>query len=330
MKKYAFYFLGLFISLNAWSLQYRGGDLTFAVNGTNVTFNVVLYTEGVGTVADSLDIDAGTGSYEFIYLISDTIIDNIHKSVYSKSRQYPGPGIYVITVFIANRVQGIGNIPGSINEPICLHAKLVLSPFFTYSSSPLFANDHFNKLILSDTVFHNIGAYDIDGDSLSFELVDCLGENCEDIGGYVYPNDFGGFENIDTNGVLVYSIPLQVRMQFAIKVTKWRMGVDICSAYRDILMENYNVDVSEITSFSTFNLFPNPASDNFMLQFISKFNFDSEVEIVNSIGEMVFIQPLLIHCGENLIQLNCSNLSDGIYFLRIGKSDLQKKFIIQN
>lgn len=185
---------------------------------------------------------------------------------------------------------------------------------------------------LNDTIYHDPGIFDPDGDSLSFELVECLGENCNPIGGYSFPSDFGGFQQLDSIGVLSYSVPalIDLKMSFAIIVKKWRNGFNICSSYRDILVEDYWLTINDSELTTQLKLFPNPSSDNFHLQFDSKENFDDEVEVFNLIGEKVFSQSASIHVGENEMQFDCSNLADGIYFLRIGKRNLQKKFLIQN
>lgn len=319
--------LFLFYGSRVEAVYYRGGDLTFSVNGNTVNFNLAIYTQGMINVFDSLDIQNGTGSETWVYLISDTLIDGIYKREYVGSQQYPGAGFYEITAYFANRVSAICNIPGSLNEPMCLHATLVISPFFSYTSSPMFANDHFNKTIISDTIIHETGAYDLESDSLSFELVECAGESCDPISGYAFPNGFSGFEYIDTNGILVYSIPLQCKMQFAIKVTKWRMGVELCSAYRDILLENYWVGVNETENLSQLKLFPNPATESVFLQVQSKRNYNELIDIYNVIGKLVFSTPHTFTIGENEINLDVSHLSNGIYFVRMDEGNVVGRFV---
>ncbi len=327
MIRKIFILLFLFYGSRVEASYYRGGDLTFSVNGYNVTFNMVIYTEGNINVVDSLDIQNGMGNETWVHLVSDTLIDGIHKRGYIGTHQYPGVGIYLITAYFANRVQGICNIPGSVNEGLCLQASLVISPFFSYTSSPLFANDHFNKTIISDTIIHDAGAYDPDGDSLSFELVECGGLFCDAIGGYQFPSAFGGFENLDSIGILSYSIPLQCKMQFAIKVTKWRMGVELCSSYRDILLENYNVGINETANNSSLVLFPNPATETVFLHVQANGNYDEQIEIYNVMGELVFSNPHRFTIGENEISLDVSGLAMGIYFVKIRDGNVAGRFV---
>ena len=180
--------------------------------------------------------------------------------------------------------------------------------------------------MVTDTVIHETGAFDPEGDSLSFELIECGGLFCDEINGYQFPSAFGGFETLDSLGVLSFSAAIQCKMQFAIKVTKWRMGVELCSAYRDILLENYNVGVNEINSISQLNVFPNPAMQNIILQLDSEKNFEEEIKIYDITGNLIFSQAYYIIEGENEINVNIANFSSGIYWVRLGNEGKGVKF----
>jgi hypothetical protein len=67
-------------------------------------------------------------------------------------------------------------------------------------------------------------AHDIDGDSLSYELIACKGDECDPIGGYEFPNAFGGVLNLDQiTGTLCWDSPvISGEYNIAIKIHEWR------------------------------------------------------------------------------------------------------------
>ncbi|CAN5500314.1 hypothetical protein BH11BAC2_BH11BAC2_01820 [soil metagenome] len=66
---------------------------------------------------------------------------------------------------------------------------------------------------------------------------------------------------------------------------------------------------------STLSLSPNPSSGQFFLDFISNTAENSELEIMNSVGQIVVSKELKINSGKNHIQID-EQLSSGIYVVR--------------
>lgn len=328
LKKLLFYTIFSFnLPLLTFATFIRGADLTFLVSGNNVTFNIVLYEETSGTTFDSLEISYGDGNTETIGRLNTTTQGGVKFSNYQGSHTYPGSGTYTINVCdLVNRTSGISNISNSVNTPLSLNAVLTLSSFNIFSSSPLFGNDHFNKTISGDTVFHNTGTYDPDGDSLSFELINCLGTMCTSLSTpteYTYPATFGGGQTIDTNGILSYSVPISnSRFSFAIKVSKWRSGNLLCTAMRDILLENYWVGISETDeNFMILTVFPNPVSQSATI-FTDGLNYPVLLYVYDGFGKLIRQESIT---GKEYT-FNCGNLSSGIYFFRI--ANMTRKIII--
>jgi hypothetical protein len=79
------------------------------------------------------------------------------------------------------------------------------------------------------------------------------------------------------------------------------------------------VNVKEISSLKSINLFPNPESDQLHLNAVFETTEELEIELFNILGEKVFTDR---REAANLdIDLNISNLSNGTYFLQLKTLD---------
>lgn len=91
------------------------------------------------------------------------------------------------------------------------------------------------------------------------------------------------------------------------------------------LSENSNV------SISSFEAYPNPASDFTSFKINSSKNSDAKLEVYNSLGSIVSTKNISLNEGKNKVDYNVENLSSGIYFasVKIGNSTTTKKFIVK-
>lgn len=153
-----------------------------------------------------------TGSYKVKY------------NVYSIIHTYPGAGSYLIRTFDPNRNQGIHNIPNSVNLPFYIESYLVINSVTGANSSPILSNPPIAQGVVGSCYFHNPCAYDLDGDSLSYEITTCRAENGQTIQGYFYPETGGGNFNINpTTGLLSWCTPQYAdQYNIAFLVKEWR------------------------------------------------------------------------------------------------------------
>ncbi|MDH5399803.1 MAG: gliding motility-associated C-terminal domain-containing protein, partial [Cyclobacteriaceae bacterium] len=84
---------------------------------------------------------------------------------------YGAPGRYIISYFEHNRNADILNIANSVSNPFFIEAEINIDPFLGCNNSPVMLIPPIDKACTGVAFFHNPGAYDPDGDSLSFELV---------------------------------------------------------------------------------------------------------------------------------------------------------------
>ena len=89
--------------------------------------------------------------------------------------------------------------------------------------------------------------------------------------------------------------------------------------------------VSEVTENTTKQfLYPNPASEFVYLNFNSTTEGSINIQIVNSIGQLVKQHPVNTIKGQNQIKIQVADIRPGMYILRFNKGDLNltRKFVI--
>ena len=78
-------------------------------------------------------------------------------------------------------------------------------------------------------------------------------------------------------------------------------------------------------------LYPNPATDNLSVAISSSENASADLTIVNLMGQMVYNENVALTEGNNLLNLNVSNLKAGVYMvnIRTNKGTSTQKLIVK-
>ena len=95
--------------------------------------------------------------------------------------------------------------------------------------------------------------------------------------------------------------------------------------YKQNNINEINKNISEI------NIFPNPINNYTEISFYQKDNSSMELNIINSLGNIIFSKKLRnTKIGKNVININTSNFSNGIYFVQFKTTDkiISKKILI--
>ncbi len=95
---------------------------------------------------------------------------------------------------------------------------------------------------------------------------------------------------------------------------------------------NAPLGVNEITNtISSFEAFPNPATDFTNFKINSKVSTDAKFEVYNALGALISTKTITLTEGKNKLDYSVENLSSGIYFasIKIGTSTITKKFIVK-
>ena len=159
-----------------------------------------------------------------IIIVSD-VNYRVKKNIYVLYHTYAGAGSYKIQMNDPNRNAGVYNIPNSDQQPFYLEALLVISNFSGANTSPEFYNAPIDRACNKQCFYHNPAAYDVDGDSLSFEITTSRGFNGQTVPGYFFPDagPNGNYGINATTGLLSWCSPqLNGQYNVAFLVKEWR------------------------------------------------------------------------------------------------------------
>ncbi|WP_317899177.1 gliding motility-associated C-terminal domain-containing protein [Aurantibacillus circumpalustris] len=149
----------------------------------------------------------------------------VKKNIYGIVHTYPGPGDYIISTLDPNRNNGVRNMRNSFDEPFHIESRLIINAFTGANSSPIFDFAPIDKACIGVCFEHNPGAFDPDGDSLSYEISTPRGQKGQTVVGYFDPEtQAGGSFGIDpVTGLLRWCNPIyQAEYNIAFKVIEWR------------------------------------------------------------------------------------------------------------
>ncbi len=161
----------------------------------------------------------------------DLIINNppyvVKRNIYTIIHTYSGAGSYLIHSYDPNRNQNVHNIPNSVNQPFYLESLLIINNFSGANTSPEFKYPPIDRACFDKCFYHNPGAFDSDGDSLSYEISTSRGENGQTVPGYFFP-EIGSASNATyginaVTGLLSWCSPqYQGEYNIAFIVKEWR------------------------------------------------------------------------------------------------------------
>ena len=256
MKRKLLLVIGLLFcfAFSARATHQRAAEITYTWLGGNAyEFTLTCYTytpSPAGLQRDSLLVQWGDGSEEYIpRVVLHDLGEDYTLNVYKQIHNYSTSGTYTISMEDANRNFGVINVPNSVMVPMHIETELVINPFLGYNNSVQLLNAPVDKGCVGKLYLHNPSAYDPDGDSLSYKLVTCKGQDGIEIAGYTFPQASQSFDIDPLTGELRWENPvMQGEYNVAFMVEEWRHGVKIGSVIRDmqILISNCSNNLPEI------------------------------------------------------------------------------------
>ena len=189
--------LTLLASFSAEATHLRAGEITVRREScTSLTFiiTITVYTNtGSEIKFGDGGLDFGDGSALFITPTIDNTLrpdlgPNIGTVIYSTTHTYSGPGRYVISYLEPNRNAGILNMANSVETRFYLESTVNIDPFLGCDNSPRLLVPPIDKACTGNAWYHNPGAYDPDGDSLSYEFTIPKLNKGIDVNAYRDPN----------------------------------------------------------------------------------------------------------------------------------------------
>lgn len=232
----------------------RAGEITFRriysssnPNSFKYEATVITYTRlPANQIPDrcELEIVWGDGTLDTIPRVNgvsssscahsgEVVAADIKKNIYVGLHTYAGPSCFTISVTDPNRNASVINIPNSTNVSFYIESQLCINPFLGFNNtSPVLLNPPIDNACTCKKFVHNPGAFDADGDSLSYELIDCKDAGGNPIFGYTLPP---GVTINATTGDMVWQCPNPIgEFNFAILIKEWRQGSLIGSVERDL------------------------------------------------------------------------------------------------
>jgi len=253
MKKYLILFI-VFIWFTSplKATHQRAGEITFKYL-TGLTYQVTIVTYSYApSPADrfELEIKWGDGTSSILPRSNgpngqqgntgEIVAPDIKKNLYVGVHTFPASATYKISLEDPNRNYGIQNIPNSVEVPLFIETELIINPFFGKNSSPQLLLPPIDQGCVNQPFMHNPGAYDPDGDSLSFRFVSCRGASGDNIPGYQLPNQIGTNVgstftiNALTGEILWQNPKMQGEYNIAFLIEEWRNGLKIGYITRDM------------------------------------------------------------------------------------------------
>lgn len=221
----------------------RAGEITY-IQISELTYEVTVTTYTYYAAyndREELEVEWGDGSFTLVPRTE--VLDlpnNYRRNKYTARHTFPGPGIYEILVQDPNRNFGVENIPNSVNTIFSVKTALFVNPDLGFNNTPVLLNAPINQAGQYRVFVHNPGAYDADGDSISYSLTDCTGENGEPIAGYSLPPATSSIGIDEVTGDFIWNTPPDTgKYNVAFKIDEWRSGVKIGSVTRDMQIEVY-------------------------------------------------------------------------------------------
>lgn len=247
MVRYLVIALVTLLPFVSFATHERAGEITYRhISGLTYEAKILTYTFAPSPAdRPELEILWGDGTSSILERVEKIDLANdIRRNVYIGQHTYSGASTYILSMEDPNRNYGIINIPNSVNVPFYIETKLVINPFLGPNDSPVLLNPPIDQGCVGIPFVHNAGAYDADGDSLSYKFTICKTVGGTVIPGYEYPNvadpthPAGDFTIDAVTGDIVWDSPtLQGEYNFAFIIEEWRNGLLISTITRDMQVE---------------------------------------------------------------------------------------------
>lgn len=200
----------LLVATNTFATHQRAGEISYVyISGLTYEFTITTYTYSLSP-ADRPEIEVFWGDGSSSVIQRSQLLNlgnNINKNVYVSRHTFSAAGTFHVTFEDPNRNAGIVNIPGSVEIPFFIETIININPFLGGNSSPQLMNPPIDNGCIGVPYLHNPGAYDVDGDSLSYSLIPCRGYNGDDIPGYSLPNASHSLTIDSITGDLLWDSP---------------------------------------------------------------------------------------------------------------------------
>ena len=184
MKKgvyYAFLILaGFLFTVRSFATHIRAGEIIAELidcQSRTYRFSLIGYTDtGSSVLYGGGDMDFGDGSAPITFEVGSPdffqdLGDEVALNIFYATHTFPANGTYTIRYREFNRNGGVANMDNSVNTPFYIETQIVIDPLFGCNNTPVLLNPPLDRACVGKAFYHNPGGWDVDGDSLSYEIV---------------------------------------------------------------------------------------------------------------------------------------------------------------
>lgn len=239
----------------------RAGEITAVKTGPlTYDFTFVLYRNITGVDQPNCTFNFGDGTTRVVDVSSrnppgansqNPLDARTEKLTFVTTHTYNAPSTYTVSVREVNRNGGIANMAASENVAFYIETQITIDPFLGANNSPLFLVPPIDIGAVNRIYTHTPGAFDPDGDSLSYRLITPKSDKDIEVPGFVNPADrfpgtssTGGRAFLSMNprtGLITWDSPAQPGLyNIAFMVEEWRGGVRLGYIVRDMQIEIIN------------------------------------------------------------------------------------------
>jgi gliding motility-associated-like protein len=163
----------------AWATHIRAGEIVaerISVQSLTYKITVVGYTDtrssvifgpGLINFGDGREVQLNTESQ---FSTVEDLGDMIEKNTFVIEHTFQGPGKYKIRFQEFNRNDLTLNMDNSVDTPFYVETEINIDPFFGVNNSPVLTIPPVDNGAINVRYIHNPGAFDPDGDSLSYAM----------------------------------------------------------------------------------------------------------------------------------------------------------------
>lgn len=239
MRKFIILFF-LFALTDAFATHNRAGEITYEhISGYTYKIRITTYTRESSVQADRCELPLyfGDGDSAIVYRNNGlpgnpcpngvgngiSLGNDVKENIYEVVHTFPGNGTYIITMEDPNRNEGVCNIPSSSQASFFLRTELIINPFLGINNSPVLLNKPIDNACVGECFEHNPGAFDADGDSLTYSLIPSYANGIP-IFGFTLPPSMSLGDIDPIRGDLLWCSPTVVcQYNIAILIEEYRL-----------------------------------------------------------------------------------------------------------
>ncbi|MEZ5038387.1 MAG: hypothetical protein R2828_00780 [Saprospiraceae bacterium] len=268
--------ISLFSVLNLQATHNRAGEITYTqINDSTVVALITTYTKtsSVSADRDSLTICWGDGNCQSIVRVNgagdppqgEALAFDYKRNLYRATYTYQQLGTYTISMTDPNRNGGILNVNFPNSEQVRFHIESTITLLDLdqgmENNAPAPLIPPLNLGYVGQAFVHVLNAIDLEGDSISYELITPLQAPGEEVPNYVMPNMIspGSNNQLSLNpetGKLVWDAPQKAgEYNIAIAIKSYRNGVELGRVIRDmqILIEEADTVLPDLSLNPSYN-----------------------------------------------------------------------------